>query len=228
MSTCEALGNMGEKAATDEVFGKLVSLVGDESEHVREKACEALGNIGEKAATDEVIDKLVNALRDVSEHVREKACYALGEMCEKSARKEVLENLVNLIINDVDFVYRRASDTLKKICRSDILGKQLDSKLISDLCLSERGLECLESISIEELIISFFTTKKRECLTMISRIMLLRDVAVTVMESKLTIYGWEKSSQLHIPNKVLGRQLVEASRDQIRRLHLDFGHATGV
>ena len=34
-SACEALGKMGEKAATNEVITKLVSALGDQSEYVR-------------------------------------------------------------------------------------------------------------------------------------------------------------------------------------------------
>ena len=43
---CEALGKMGEKAATNEVITKLVSALGDQSEYVRSSACEALGKDG--------------------------------------------------------------------------------------------------------------------------------------------------------------------------------------
>jgi vesicle coat complex subunit len=61
-SACEALGKMGEKAATNEVITRLVSALGDESEDVRWSACDALGNIDKKAATNEVITKLVSML----------------------------------------------------------------------------------------------------------------------------------------------------------------------
>ena len=60
MIAWEALGNMGEKAATNEVITKLVSALGDESNIVRLCVCKALGNIGEKAATNKVITKLMN------------------------------------------------------------------------------------------------------------------------------------------------------------------------
>ena len=46
---CEVLGNIGKKAATNEVITKLVSALGDKNEDVRSKACEALGQMGEKA-----------------------------------------------------------------------------------------------------------------------------------------------------------------------------------
>ena len=66
-------GQIGEKAATNEVITKLVSALGDQSEDVRMSACEALGQIGEKAATNEVITKLASALGDQSESCQ-KAC----------------------------------------------------------------------------------------------------------------------------------------------------------
>ena len=59
-------GQIGGKAATNEVITKLVSALGDDSTHVRWSACEALEKMGGKAATTEVITKLVTALGDGS------------------------------------------------------------------------------------------------------------------------------------------------------------------
>ncbi|CAF4005758.1 unnamed protein product [Adineta steineri] len=92
---CEALGNMGEKAATNEVITKLVSALEDKS--VRRGACAALGKIGVKAATNEVINKLINALEDKSDEVRWYACDALGNIGEKAATNEVITKLVNVL-----------------------------------------------------------------------------------------------------------------------------------
>ena len=64
MSACSALGQIGEKAATNEVITKLVSALGGQSEYVRSWACGVLGKIGKKAPTNEVITALVTALGD--------------------------------------------------------------------------------------------------------------------------------------------------------------------
>ncbi|CAF2139813.1 unnamed protein product, partial [Rotaria magnacalcarata] len=50
---CQALGNLGEQAATNEVIAALINAMRDEAHSVRWEACEALGNFGEKAATNE-------------------------------------------------------------------------------------------------------------------------------------------------------------------------------
>ena len=63
-NACEALGALGEKAATSEVITALVTAMGDENGSVRGNACRALGALGEKAATSEVITALVTAMGD--------------------------------------------------------------------------------------------------------------------------------------------------------------------
>jgi hypothetical protein len=60
---CQALGEMGEKAATIEVINRLVSALGHEDSNVRSSACDALGKMGEKAATSEVINRLLSELK---------------------------------------------------------------------------------------------------------------------------------------------------------------------
>ena len=99
---CQALGEMGEKAATTEVISKLVSAaLNDENAAVRYRACVALGAMGEKAATTEVISKLVSALNDENgDCYGYRACYALGAMGEKAATTEVISKLVSTALND--------------------------------------------------------------------------------------------------------------------------------
>ncbi|CAF4816737.1 unnamed protein product, partial [Rotaria magnacalcarata] len=63
-AACEALGGIGEKAATPEVIDALIHAMGDEDDSIRTSACITLRNIGEKAATPEVIAALVHAMED--------------------------------------------------------------------------------------------------------------------------------------------------------------------
>jgi hypothetical protein len=114
-NACVVLGEMGEKAATNEVVTKLVSALGDESDDVRWKACRALGKIGEKAATKEVISKLVSALGDESNDVRWNAREALGEIGEKTATNEVITKLVTVLGEESDNVRWNACAALRKI-----------------------------------------------------------------------------------------------------------------
>ncbi|CAF1045848.1 unnamed protein product [Didymodactylos carnosus] len=124
-SVCEALEEMGEKAATNEVIDRLVYALGDEEWCVRNRACEALGNMGEKAATNEVIERLVNALGDETYGVRYCACEALGNMDEKSVTNEVIERLVNAL-GDRCIEDEPAARALEwAVCSWDVM-KQLD------------------------------------------------------------------------------------------------------
>ena len=114
-SACEALGQIGEKAATNEVITGLVSALGDQSKDVRMSACEVLGKIGEKAATNEVITKLTSALGDQSEDVRRRACEVLGKIGEKAPTNEVITKLVSALGNQSEWVRRHACEALGKI-----------------------------------------------------------------------------------------------------------------
>jgi HEAT repeat protein len=114
-SACQALGKIGEKAATNEVISKLVSALGDENAGVRVDACQALENIGEKAATNEVISKLVSALGDENTDVRSNACQALGKIGEKAATNEVISKLVSALGDKNRTVRWSACRALKNI-----------------------------------------------------------------------------------------------------------------
>jgi HEAT repeat protein len=115
VNACEALGKIGEKAATNEVITKLVSALGDESDEVRRNACEALGKMGEKAAMNEVITKLVSALGAESDDIRRNACIALGKIGEKAATNEVITKLVSALGDENDYVRVNACEALGKI-----------------------------------------------------------------------------------------------------------------
>ncbi|CAF4897024.1 unnamed protein product, partial [Rotaria sp. Silwood2] len=67
---CEALGKIGEKAATNKVITALLNALRDQQSLVRWAACEALAQIGKKAPANEVITALLNALRDQDSNVR--------------------------------------------------------------------------------------------------------------------------------------------------------------
>jgi HEAT repeat protein len=124
---CEALGAMGEKAATNEVVSKLVSVLGDETEFVRLAACSALGKMGEKAAMNEVINKLVSLLGDESKDVRSSACSALGKMGEKVATNEVINNLVSVLEDESEDVRSSACSALgrmgEKVSTKEVINK---------------------------------------------------------------------------------------------------------
>jgi len=140
----EALGKMGEKAATNEVVDKLVSAVGDKDFMVRESACRALGNIREKAATNEVIDKLVSALGDQNDTVRRSACEALGKMGEKAATNEVIEMLVSALGDQDDSVRYSACEALgdmgEKAATNEVIDKLVS--LLGDQDYSVRMSVC--------------------------------------------------------------------------------------
>jgi HEAT repeat protein len=109
---CEALGNIGEKAATNEVIAGLINAFRDVDSEVRRYAYEALGNIGKKAATNEVITGLINALRDEDSQVRWYACIALGNIGEKAATNEVVTGLINALRDEDSDGRRYACEAL--------------------------------------------------------------------------------------------------------------------
>jgi hypothetical protein len=219
-SACRALGNIGEKAATNEVINKLVSALEDESEDVRQYACFALGKTGEKAATNEVINKLVSALEDECEDVRGSACRALGNLGEKAATNEVINKLVVLVKRDYEWVTDEAEKVVGKFLSSLSVVTQLDPKIISDLCLCKRASNCLKNVSVDQLIDVFFTTKNPAWLSTLSQFTLLKGAAVTATEDKIVVYGSKEPVELLVVDSKLRQKLIKIFTDQANRLHL--------
>ncbi|CAF0987424.1 unnamed protein product [Adineta steineri] len=124
IQACKALGQIGEKAATNDVIAALMTAMQDTNSIVRSQACKALGQIGEKAATKEVIAALMTALRDSDDGVIFEACVAVGEMGEKAATKEVIAALeTELIDADWNFkikVYEVLGRMGEKVATSDV------------------------------------------------------------------------------------------------------------
>ncbi|CAF1254258.1 unnamed protein product [Adineta steineri] len=129
---CEALCNMGEKAATNEVITKLVGALEDESESVRQSAYHALGNMGEKAATNEVIISLISALEDESEMVKYVVREALLNINEKVATNEVITNLTSALEDDCEGVRWNACRALGNIGEKAATNEVI-TKLVSTL-----------------------------------------------------------------------------------------------
>ncbi|CAF1411085.1 unnamed protein product [Adineta steineri] len=131
-NACEALGNMGEKAATNEVITKLASALEDKSGWVRSSACEALGKMGKKVAINEVITKLASALEDLSEEIRWSACEALGRMGEKAATNEVITRLATALEDHCEGVRWSACKALRNIGEKAATNKVI-TKLVGAL-----------------------------------------------------------------------------------------------
>jgi len=121
---CEALGKMGEKAATNEVISKLVSALRDKSERVRQYACEALGNMGEKAATNEVMNNLVVLMNDKRDFVSARAPNAIKNILNSCA---ILRQLDPKIILNL-YLSERGFDCLWNVSLDQLIDSLLTSK----------------------------------------------------------------------------------------------------
>jgi HEAT repeat protein len=221
-NACEALEKMGEKAATNEVITKLVSALGDQSNDVRMYACEALGKMGEKAATNEVITKLVSALEDQSDDVRMYACYALVKMGEKAATNEVISQLLILMNTGSDYVHQKATNAVGNVLSSSAVIKQLAAKTVADICLCRNAFVCLRNISEDELMRVLLPTKNVNWLRAVIQLTFLRGAAVTATGSKIVLYGKTEPAELTIPDSVLRQQLIDAFREQRKKLYPSF------
>jgi HEAT repeat protein len=99
----EALGNIGDPAATDALMD---ALTGDQYSGIRWKAAEALGKIGAPA-----VPPLIGALRNPDEDIRWKAAVVLGEIGDARA----VGPLVVLLGDEDRFVRSRAAYALGEI-----------------------------------------------------------------------------------------------------------------
>jgi HEAT repeat protein/class 3 adenylate cyclase/energy-coupling factor transporter ATP-binding protein EcfA2 len=92
----DALGRMGQAAATPETLARLLELSWDKSKSVRGSAAFALGQMGQAAATPEILARLVELSQDQSDQVRHRGADALGRMGQAAATPETLARLVEL------------------------------------------------------------------------------------------------------------------------------------
>ncbi|CAF4058859.1 unnamed protein product [Adineta steineri] len=144
---CKALGNIGEKAATNEVITKLLSVLEDEDGRVRTCACEAFGITNEKAATNEVITELVIALENKSEWAKESACKALGKMGAKPAKTEVIIKLMSALKNKSERVKWNACEALgnmgEKAATNEVITKLVSALGDKSYNVRERACDAL-------------------------------------------------------------------------------------
>ncbi|CAF3639385.1 unnamed protein product [Adineta steineri] len=124
----KAVGNIGEKAATNEVITKLISAFEEPNFQFSNCAAEALWNLGEKTATHEVIIKLATALEDQSVWIRSGACGVLGKLGEKAATNEVIIKLVSALGDKSNSVRWNACAALANIGRKEVM-KEVITKL---------------------------------------------------------------------------------------------------
>ena len=220
-SACYALDEIGKKAAINEMSTRLVSVLGDESENVRKQACKALSNLAKKEATYEIImNQLVRALEDENNTVRSSACHTLGTIGEKAATNEVVTKLVALAnSNDWSSSYP-AAEAISDICSSWFGIMQLDTKVISDLCLCKLVLKCFRNFSIEQLIEAFFATKNPDLMSVLCKVTQEREVALINIENKIVIYGSKEPFEFPSVDLTLRHQLTEACNNQAKRQHL--------
>jgi hypothetical protein len=178
--------------------------------------------MGEKAATNEVINQLVNVLEDQSENVRWSASETLGMMGGKAATNEVIGKFLVLMKSDTDLTFGYTVKAVHKILNSSGVIRQLDPKIMAELCFWEGGSLWLENIPAEHLLEIFLTTKNSDWLCVVARVTLVKGVAVTAMEYKALVYVEKESLELVFPNLELRQQLIEALTNQAKELHLFF------
>jgi hypothetical protein len=77
-------------------------------------------------------------------------------------------------------------------------------------------------MSTEYLLDVFFTKKNPDWLSVVTRLTLMKGVAVTVTEDKAVVYGEKEPLELVFPSVELRLQLIEAFTNQGKELHLIF------
>ncbi|CAF1593416.1 unnamed protein product, partial [Adineta steineri] len=120
---CQALGDMGEKAATNEVITELINALEDESESVRYYACQALGAMGKKVATNEVITKLVN-IHDDDGKLSYQAKNAIDDILQSSS---IMIAFGPVLISKL-CLCGRPLDCLKNVSLNELIRKFFDTQ----------------------------------------------------------------------------------------------------
>lgn len=217
---CYALEEMGEKAAMHEVISKLISAIADASEQVRRSAFEALGKIVGKTATAEWIDQLVRNLENQSEVVKEYVCDGLAEIGKNSKDDEVIIKLVT-IVNSNRLKPEQSAEILKHISSSHITIKNVDPRIVKELCRTEHNaLNCFKDVLETNLIKQLLETKDPNWLPVVTQLVLFKGIAIVPSESKLIVYGKAEPCELHIDGRDSCKPLIEALTKQAKQLQL--------
>jgi hypothetical protein len=98
--------------------------------------------------------------------------------------------------------------------------KQLDAKIVADLCRCEYASGCLKNISEDDLMNVFLISENPDWLPVVTQLTLQRGAAVTATKNKVVVCGKKEPVKLNIPNSELYQRLSEAFIDQRKRLHL--------
>lgn len=100
-----AIGQLGEKAATEPVIQALLAALKDKYSGVRCQVAIVLGQLGEKAAIEPVIQELVAVLKNKDEcwSVRESVVTALARLGKESVIDPVIQALLNEAFSDKEF-----------------------------------------------------------------------------------------------------------------------------
>jgi hypothetical protein len=143
-------------------------------------------------------------------------------MGEKAATNEVITELM-IVMNfgSLDGVAdSQAVYAIGNILRSSVVIKQLAPKVVADLCLSRYASDCFKNISADDLINVFFTTKDSDWLPAVTRVALLKRVAIAVTENKVVLYDKTEPVELSFPHSELRERFIEAFIDQEKRIQL--------
>ncbi len=127
-SALEALANMGEKAATNEVIDRLLIALGDTNQYVSISTYEALAKTGGKAVTNVMITRLLSQLGDTDDRIRNSAYQDLDKMGEKAATIETINRLLFLLGDTNRDVRNSAYEALDKMA-----GKVTSDEMINRL-----------------------------------------------------------------------------------------------
>ncbi|MBS1787777.1 MAG: HEAT repeat domain-containing protein [Acidobacteria bacterium] len=129
-----ALGDLGEKAASEQVISTLVRLLADSQSGIRLAAARALEKFGEEATSDQTISALVQLLTDSDGDVRSTAAQALGMLGEKAVNNKVVFALIERLGDSEGFVRCAAVGALGVMGKT-VAGDQVISVLTQ--CLTD-------------------------------------------------------------------------------------------
>jgi hypothetical protein len=143
-------------------------------------------------------------------------------MGEKVATNEVISQLLILMNTGSDYARVKAAEAVGNILSSSAVIKQLAAKIVADLCLCRGASYCFENISEGELMSVLLPTENPDWVPVVTQLTFLRGTAVTATQNKIVFYGKTEPAELPIPDSVLGQQLIDAFREQRKRLHPSF------
>ncbi|CAM4978837.1 unnamed protein product [Rotaria socialis] len=191
-AACPALATIGKAPDNNKVIDALLERLKDNDVYVRGSACHAFVMIGKAGDNNKGIDALLAALTDENRDVRSRACNALAMIGKAGDNNTAIVGLLKALKDENHDVRRSAGNAIERCLCNTVTLEGLNHELIAELNsyirASNNGLD-FNDVTPAIFLRSYLGSNKAAWLPLVTYVALRQNIAVTVVENRLVVYG---------------------------------------